>query len=133
MVVFSEECRYIGHITSERVAALRDGGRFEPTGDFGRLSDVDVIVVCVPTPLGEHREPDLGAVRQAGRAIGRCLRAGQLVVLESTTYPGTTRDVLRPELEAGALVAGRDFFLAYSPEREDPGNPKFSTASAVFR
>ena len=82
----------------------------------------DAILICVPTPLGPHREPDLAAVVGTGRAIGRHLRPGQLVVLESTTYPGTTRDVLRPELEAGGLVAGRDFFLAYSPEREDPGN-----------
>ena len=76
-----------------------------------------------------HREPDLTAVRETGKAIGRYLRPGQLVVLESTTYPGTTRDVLRPELEAGGLRAGRDFFLAYSPEREDPGNPKFSAGN----
>jgi UDP-N-acetyl-D-glucosamine dehydrogenase len=120
---------YIGHIASERVAALRDQGRFEATSDFARLAEVDAVLICVPTPLGRHREPDLGAVTATGRAIGRYLRPGQLVVLESTTYPGTTRDVLRPELEAGGLVAGRDFFLAYSPEREDPGNPKFSAGN----
>ena len=117
---------YIGHIASERVAALRDGGRFDATDDFARLAELDAIVICVPTPLGRHREPDLSAVVGTGRAVGRYLRPGQLVVLESTTYPGTTRDVLRPELEAGGLAAGRDFFLAYSPEREDPGNPRFS-------
>jgi UDP-N-acetyl-D-glucosamine dehydrogenase len=120
---------YIGHIASERVAALRDGGRFEATSDFSRLGEADAVLICVPTPLGPHREPDLTAVTLTGRAIGRYLRPGQLVVLESTTYPGTTRDVLRPELEAGGLVAGRDFFLAYSPEREDPGNPKFSAGN----
>ena len=120
---------YIGHIASERVAALRDRGRFEATTDFSRLAEADAVVICVPTPLGKHREPDLGAVVATGRAIGRHLQPGQLVVLESTTYPGTTRDVLRPELEAGGLRAGRDFFLAYSPEREDPGNPKFSAGN----
>ena len=120
---------YIGHIASERVAALRAGGRFAATADFARLAEVDAILICVPTPLGVHREPDLTAVVATGRAIGQHLRPGQLVVLESTTYPGTTRDVLRPELEARGLAAGRDFFLAYSPEREDPGNPEHSAGS----
>jgi UDP-N-acetyl-D-glucosamine dehydrogenase len=117
---------YIGHIRSERVAAMRGGGRFEATTDFSRLGEADAILICVPTPLGTYHEPDLGAVIATGRSIARYLRPGQLVVLESTTYPGTTRDVLRPVLEEGGLVAGRDFFLAFSPEREDPGNPKFS-------
>jgi UDP-N-acetyl-D-glucosamine dehydrogenase len=117
---------YIGHIASERIAALRASRRFAATTDFSRLGEVDAILICVPTPLGKYREPDLGAVIATGRSIGRQLRPGQLVVLESTTYPGTTRDVLRPVLEASGLVAGRDFFLAFSPEREDPGNPKFS-------
>ena len=120
---------YIGHIAPERVRALGDSGRFEATTDFSRLSEASAIVICVPTPLGTHQEPDLGAVISTGRTIARHLRPGQLVVLESTTYPGTTRDVLRPELESGGLVAGRDFFLAYSPEREDPGNPTHSAAS----
>jgi UDP-N-acetyl-D-glucosamine dehydrogenase len=120
---------YIGHITSERVAHLRDAGRFEATTDFDRLAEADAIVICVPTPLGGHREPDLSAVVNTGREIARRLRPGQLVVLESTTYPGTTRDVLRPVLEADGLAAGRDFFLAFSPEREDPGNPSFSAGT----
>ena len=120
---------YIGHITSERVAALRDGGRFAATTDFARLADCDAILICVPTPLGKHHEPDLSAVIATGKAIGQYLRPGQLIVLESTTYPGTTRDALRPELEAAGLRAGADFFLAYSPEREDPGNPNFSAAN----
>jgi UDP-N-acetyl-D-glucosamine dehydrogenase len=120
---------YIGHIASPRVAALRESGRFDATTDFARLAELDAILICVPTPLGKHHEPDLGAVVATGRTIGKYLRAGQLVVLESTTYPGTTRDVLRPELEAGGLIAGRDFFLAYSPEREDPGNPRYSAAT----
>jgi UDP-N-acetyl-D-glucosamine dehydrogenase len=117
---------YIGHVDSSRVSAMRATGRFEATTDFARLAEADAILICVPTPLGEHREPDLSAVINTGRGIGRHLRRGQLVVLESTTYPGTTRDVLRPELEASGLVAGTDFFLAYSPEREDPGNPDHS-------
>jgi UDP-N-acetyl-D-glucosamine dehydrogenase len=120
---------YIGHIASARVAALRDEGRFEASADFGRLAEADAILICVPTPLGEHREPDLSAIVNTGRQVGEHLRPGQLVVLESTTYPGTTRDVLRPELEARGLVAGRDFFLAYSPEREDPGRPGHSAGS----
>ena len=120
---------YIGHIASERVAALRASGRFVATNDFSRLGEADAVLICVPTPLGPHREPDLGAVTATGRTIGRYLRPGQLVVLESTTYPGTTRDELRPELEASGLKAGRDFFLAFSPEREDPGNPKFSAGN----
>lgn len=120
---------YIGHIGPERIAALREGGRFEATANFARLVEVDAILICVPTPLGAHQEPDLTAVVETGKAIARHLRPGQLVVLESTTYPGTTRDVLRPVLEAGGLRAGRDFFLAYSPEREDPGNPSFSAGT----
>ena len=117
---------YIGHVSSDRVAALRATGRFEATADFDRLTEVDAILICVPTPLDGHRDPDLSAVVNTGRAISRALRPGQLVVLESTTYPGTTRDVLRPELEAGGLSARTDFFLAYSPEREDPGNANHS-------
>ena len=120
---------YIGHIASERVRSLRDSGRFDATADFSRLGEADAVLICVPTPLGPHREPNLTAVVGTGKAIGRHLRPGQLIVLESTTYPGTTRDVFRPELEAGGLAAGRDFFLAFSPEREDPGNPKFSAAT----
>jgi UDP-N-acetyl-D-glucosamine dehydrogenase len=113
---------YIGHINSARIRGLRDSGRFEATSDFSRLNEPDAILICVPTPLGEHREPDLAPVESTGRAIAPALRPGQLVVLESTTYPGTTRDVLRPALELGPLRAGVDYFLAYSPEREDPGN-----------
>jgi UDP-N-acetyl-D-glucosamine dehydrogenase len=117
---------YIGHVTSDRVAALLASGRFEPTTDFSRLAAADAILICVPTPLGEHREPDLSAVANTGRSIAAHLRPGQLVVLESTTYPGTTRDVLRPILESSGLAAGRDFLLAFSPEREDPGHPEHS-------
>jgi UDP-N-acetyl-D-glucosamine dehydrogenase len=116
---------YIGHISDESVAAMRAAG-FEATDQFERLGEADAIIICVPTPLTEARDPDLGYVIASARAIASTLRAGQLVVLESTTYPGTTRDVVLPILEAGGLRAGSDFFLAFSPEREDPGNPTYS-------
>ncbi len=118
---------YIGHISSERVRELLGTGRFEVTSDDACFADVDAIIICVPTPLTEAREPDLSYITNTGRAIRKHLRRGQLVVLESTTYPGTTEDLLRPILEESGLQAGRDFFLAFSPEREDPGNPHFST------
>ena len=89
---------------------------------------MDAILICVPTPLDRNREPDLSYVERTAEAIAPHLRAGQLIVLESTTYPGTTAELLRPILERGGLESGRDFFLAYSPEREDPGNPKFDTS-----
>ncbi|MFO0958924.1 MAG: nucleotide sugar dehydrogenase [Isosphaeraceae bacterium] len=120
---------YIGHIDADRIRALNDSGRFDATIDFARLNEADAILICVPTPLGKHHEPDLSAVANTGDSIARALRPGQLVLLESTTYPGTTRDVLRPRLEATGLKAGVDFFLAYSPEREDPGNPRYSAAN----
>ncbi len=116
---------YIGHISSESIREMLEN-RFEPTNRFDRLDQPDVILICVPTPLTEAREPDLSYVINSTRAIASCLRPGQLVVLESTTYPGTTRDVMLPILEGGGLKAGEDFYLAYSPEREDPGNPNFS-------
>ena len=120
---------YIGHIPSSRIGTLRDSGRFQATSDFDRLKEADAILICVPTPLGKHREPDLTAVTKTGQAIATVLRRGQLVVLESTTYPGTTRDVLCPILESSGLKVGDDFFLAFSPEREDPGNPNFSAGN----
>ena len=117
---------YIGHIGDDVVRAMLAGGRFEATDDFARLGEADAVIICVPTPLTEAREPDLSYVIASARAVAARLRPGQLVVLESTTYPGTTRDVVLPILEEGGLAAGRDFFLAFSPEREDPGNPTFS-------
>jgi len=116
---------YIGHISAESVQEMQQN-RFEATDDFRRLAEADAIIICVPTPLTEAREPDLTYIVNSSRAIAAALRPGQLVVLESTTYPGTTRDVVLPILEAGGLKAGRDFFLAFSPEREDPGNPNFT-------
>ena len=118
---------YIRHIGRERVATAFRRGRIEATTDFARLAGCDAIVVCVPTPLGRHREPDLSYIRKTADAIARVLRPGQLVVLESTTYPGTTREELLPRFAAGGLGCGTDFFLAFSPEREDPGNKSFNT------
>jgi len=118
---------YIAHIDSDRIGELNDSGRFDVTSDSARLADMDAIIICVPTPLGDAREPDLSYIVKTGETIGRHLRPGQIVVLESSTYPGTTDDLLRPILEKSGLIAGRDFFLAYSPEREDPGNRDFST------
>jgi UDP-N-acetyl-D-glucosamine dehydrogenase len=118
---------YINHIESGRIAPLVEVGTLKATADLSRLGNVDVVLICVPTPLTRHLEPDLQYVEATTTAIARTLRKGQLVILESTTYPGTTRDVMQPILEAGGLSAGRDFFLAYSPEREDPGNPTYST------
>ena len=101
-------------------------GGFEATVRFDRLGEADAVIICVPTPLNEAREPDLGYVVASAHAIAETLRPGQIVVLESTTYPGTTRDVVLPLLKAGGLRSGVDFFLAFSPEREDPGNPDHS-------
>lgn len=120
---------YIGHIDGARISKMRANG-FEATDQFDRLAEVDVILICVPTPLTETREPDLTYVVNSARAIAANLQPGQLIILESTTYPGTTRTILVPELEHGSqargLRAGIDFFVAYSPEREDPGNHDFS-------
>ncbi len=118
---------YIGHICPERVEELVRSGRFDATCDPDRFAEADAVVICVPTPLGEAREPDLSYIVKTGETLCPHLRAGQLVVLESTTYPGTTEDLLLPILERSGLKAGRDFFLAYSPEREDPGNRDFAT------
>jgi UDP-N-acetyl-D-glucosamine dehydrogenase len=120
---------FIKHIPAQDIAAAIAAGRLEATADFARLDEPDAILICVPTPLSKHREPDLSYVVATARAIAPRLRRGQLVVLESTTYPGTTDDVIRPILEQTGLRSGVDFFLAYSPEREDPGNPEFGTAA----
>jgi UDP-N-acetyl-D-glucosamine dehydrogenase len=117
------------HIDEAALAAALEAGRFAATGDFDRLAEPDLLLICVPTPLDRHREPDLSFVEATARAIAGRLRRGQMVVLESTTWPGTTLELVKPILEATGLVAGHDFFLAYSPEREDPGNPVFTTAA----
>ncbi len=130
---------YIKHISSERIKKSVDKKKFEATSDFSRLPEVDAIIICVPTPLDEHREPDISYIENSGKIIAKYLRKGQIVVLESSTYPGTTDEVLLPlcekaqftqgKTDAEILIAGVDFYLAFSPEREDPNNPNFTTAT----
>jgi UDP-N-acetyl-D-glucosamine dehydrogenase len=115
---------YIKHVDSSTVAERVRTGRFSASADFSRVSTVEAIIICVPTPLNKFREPDISFVLNTGRSIAPHLKRGMLVVLESTSYPGTTDDDLRNVLESGSgLKAGKDFHLAFSPEREDPGNP----------
>jgi len=118
---------YIKHIGPERVAAAFQRGRIQATTNFSRLSECDAILVCVPTPLGKHREPDISYIEKTAETIAETMRPGQLVVLESTTYPGTTREELVPRFAAKGFTCGTDVFVAFSPEREDPGNPAFHT------
>jgi UDP-N-acetyl-D-glucosamine dehydrogenase len=118
---------FIKHLTADSIKAAIATGRFEATADMNRLSEPDAILIAVPTPLSKQREPDLTYVVETTKKIAAQLRPGQLIVLESTTYPGTTRDIMKPILEQSGLKSGKDFFLAFSPEREDPGNEHHST------
>lgn len=118
----------IKHIPGAEIAAMA-AGEFEATADFSRIGEVEAIIICVPTPLSRHREPDLSYIVETMKAITPHLRAGQLLSLESTTWPGTTEEILRPFIEGRGFEIGEDFFLVYSPEREDPGNPDFTTHS----
>ncbi|HET7786414.1 MAG TPA: nucleotide sugar dehydrogenase [Myxococcales bacterium] len=122
---------YIKHIAAERIARAAAAEKpFAATMDFRKASQADALIMCVPTPLNANREPDMTYIENTARAIGPYVRSGQLVVLESSTYPGTTEEVVKPILEElSGLRAGVDFFLAFSPEREDPGNPNFNTAT----
>src|SRR5664280_722425 len=120
---------YIRHIAADAIREQINSGRFEASSDFGRILEVEAVIICVPTPLNKNREPDLSFILDTGRSIAPHLKKGTLVVLESTTYPGTTDEVLLQVLEAGSgLKAGKDFHLAFSPEREDPGNPDSKVA-----
>jgi UDP-N-acetyl-D-glucosamine dehydrogenase len=119
---------YISHLPAQIFASAIEVGRFNPTTNFRDLHEADAIVICVPTPLTRHREPDLSFVESTARSILPNLRAGQLIILESTSYPGTTRDIIKPILQQSKLESGKDFFIAFSPEREDPGNIEFSTS-----
>ncbi|MDI6761765.1 MAG: nucleotide sugar dehydrogenase [Thermodesulfobacteriota bacterium] len=119
---------YIKTIPSSQISPFVRNGQFDVTDDFSRLSEPDCILICVPTPLTEKKEPDLQYIEKTTGSIHSCLRKGQLIVLESTTYPGTTEELILPELESTGLKVGRDFFLGYSPEREDPGNKGFTTS-----
>lgn len=119
---------YIHTIPAASIQEVQKGGHFTATADAAVLGEADAIIICVPTPLTRQREPDLRYVTATAELIARHLRPGQLIILESTTYPGTTSSVLRPILEQGGLKSGEHFFLAFSPEREDPGNVDYSTA-----
>jgi UDP-N-acetyl-D-glucosamine dehydrogenase len=125
VTALNEGRSYIRHIAGAAIADLVGSGRFRATADYAALRPLDAVLIAVPTPLTAHREPDLTFVVETTRSIAQHLRRGQLIVLESTSYPGTTREVMRPILEAGGLKSGEDFFLAFSPEREDPGNPDY--------
>src|ERR1700752_4157573 len=118
---------YIPDVSQEDLAAQVKAGRLKATTNMAELADVDVIDICVPTPLRKTKDPDLSYVVRAVEAAAETLRAGQLIILESTTYPGTTDEVVQPMLEAKALKADEDFFLAFSPTRVDPGNPQYTT------
>lgn len=120
---------YIAHIEHSTIQGWLDKKRFDATCDMSRLKEADVILICVPTPLSDSRDPDLKYVEMTTNAIAESLRPGQMIILESTTYPGTTKDLLLPILENSGLTAGQDFFLAYSPEREDPGNENFTAGT----
>ena len=118
---------YIKHIPSEKIKNLLDKNSFKATSDYSALKEIDCIIICVPTPLNEKKEPNLTYVEKTSDKIAKYLRKGQLISLESTTYPGTTREILLPKFEGKGLEVGKDFFLIFSPEREDPGNPKYNT------
>jgi UDP-N-acetyl-D-glucosamine dehydrogenase len=118
---------YLKHLGEDFIKEMSASDSFDATADFARLGEADALLLCVPTPLGKHLEPDLSYVEVTTEAIAKTLRKGQLVVLESTTYPGTTRQVMQPVLEKTGLKCGVDFYLAYSPEREDPGRKNFNT------
>jgi len=122
-------CSYIKHIPAAPLHDLIVRERLLPTSDEARLAEADCLIICVPTPLDDELEPDLTYLLNTTEMIARIIRPGQLVVLESTTYPGTTEEMLQPRLEAGGLEVGRDIFLAFSPEREDPGNKKFDAGN----
>ncbi|MBD3225532.1 MAG: nucleotide sugar dehydrogenase [Caldithrix sp.] len=118
---------YIKHIAEHRVQAVRGSGIFEATSDFSRIPESDCILICVPTPLTRNREPDTSYIEGTGRTIAKYLRREQFIVLESSTYPGTTEEVLKPILEESGMKGDKDFWIAFSPEREDPNNPKYNT------
>ena len=131
---------YIKHISEARIKKSVDNKKFKATSDFSKLTSCDAIIICVPTPLNEHREPDMTYIENSGKIVAQYLRKGQLAVLESSTYPGTTDEILQPMFENAPVIqsngenktkfkVGTDFYLAFSPEREDPNNPNFSTGT----
>jgi len=127
VIMLNDGKSYIKHIDENRVKAVRDTKLFEATTDFERIKEVDCILIAVPTPLTKHREPDMSYIIGTAKNLAPHIRKGQLIVLESSTYPGTTEEVLKPILEESGLKADTDFWVAFSPEREDPNNPNFNT------
>nr|WP_286207978.1 nucleotide sugar dehydrogenase [Clostridium caldaquaticum] len=123
----NEGHNYIGDIVDEDLKEIVNSGKLKATTDFSFVADVDAVSICVPTPLDKYKQPDLSYVVNSSKSIAKYLHRGMLVVLESTTYPGTTEEVLKPILEESGLKCGKDFFLAFSPERVDPGNKQFKT------
>jgi UDP-N-acetyl-D-glucosamine dehydrogenase len=119
---------YISYVFSDSIASLLEKGKFQATSDFSKLALADAILVCVPTPLNDYRNPDLSFVIETTKTISEYLKQGQLIILQSTTYPGTTEEEVLPILASGGLIVGKDFFLAYSPERISPGNVEFATS-----
>src|SRR5207302_3256526 len=115
------------HLGPSMVSDMKKAGRFDATADFSRVGEADAVISCVPTPLGKHLEPDLSYVEQTAIDIAKTLRKGQLIVLESTTYPRTTREIMLPRFEAKGMKCGIDFYLAFSPEREDPRRKDHNT------
>ena len=120
---------YLQHIPSDDIAKCVTDNSFQPTSDFKKISEVDAIVLCVPTPLNSHLDPDLSYVEATLKQILPHLKNGQIISLESTTYPGTTTEIVKPIIESTGLKVGESLFLVYSPEREDPGNERFSSTS----
>src|SRR5882724_667703 len=120
---------YIADVPNQILGDLVESGRLQATNDFGVISELDTVNICVPTPLRKTKDPDMSYIISACQEIARYFHPGMLVILESTTYPGTTDEVVLPMLETADLKVGRDFFLCFSPERVDPGNPKFQTAN----
>lgn len=118
---------YIKHVPTKKIEALAASKRFEASADYSRLKEADVLIICVPTPLNKNKEPDMSYIDATSDMIAKELRPGQLVSLESTTYPGTTRELLLPKFERRGFKVGQDYLLVFSPEREDPGNPRFHT------
>src|SRR6187399_869337 len=118
---------YIVDVTSENLKKCVDGGKLSATTDFSKLADCSVIIICVPTPLRKTKDPDMSYILKAGGEIQKYMRGGQLVILESTTYPGTTDEILQPMFEEKRFKLDQDFLLAFSPERVDPGNPQYQT------
>lgn len=127
VTLLKEKKSYIKHLSQKRIEGIVESGKFDATTDFSRISQVDCIIVAVPTPLDKHQQPDLSYIIDTSEVISKYLKQGQMVVLESSTWPGTTEEVMKPILEKSGLKYGKDFYLAFSPEREDPNNPTYTT------